>query len=73
MSSTNYQIPVNYHQLLSVIRQLKAEDKVNLLKELQESTFKKRFKQLLTSLKNDELSMDDITKEVEAERSKRYE
>ena len=49
------------------------EDKENLVRELQESTLKSRFKKLLQSLKTDELSIEDITKEVEAERSKRYE
>ena len=35
--NNNYPFPINYQQLLSVISQLKIEDKINLLKELQAS------------------------------------
>jgi ribosomal protein L29 len=73
MKQKNYNIQVNYEQIISLIRQLKYEDKVNILKELKESTFKKRFKKLLDSLKTNELPLNEITKEVEAVRAKRYE
>ncbi|MCK4358618.1 MAG: hypothetical protein KAW92_07715 [Candidatus Cloacimonetes bacterium] len=73
MKQKIYNIQVNYQQLISLIRQLKFEDKVNILKELKESTFKKRFKKLLDSLKTNKLPFDEITKEVEAVRAQRYE
>ncbi len=73
MSTPSYQLPLEYSQLLAVVKQLKASDKLKLLKTLQGDTFKLKFKKLLSSLKTDQLSLDDITKEVEAVRQQRYE
>ena len=73
MKQNTYNIQLNYQQIISLIRQLKYEERVNILKELKESTFKKRFKKLLYSLKTNELPLDEITKEVEAVRTQRYE
>ena len=64
MKQNTYNLQLNYQQIISLIRQLKYEERVNILKELKESTFKKRFKKLLDSLKTNELPLDEITKEV---------
>ncbi|MBC8526340.1 MAG: hypothetical protein ISS28_01875 [Candidatus Cloacimonetes bacterium] len=73
MKQNTYNLQLNYQQIITLIRQLKYEDKVNILKELKKSTFKKRFKKLLYSLKTNELPLNEITKEVEAVRMQRYE
>jgi len=73
MKQNTYNLQLNYQQIISLIRQLKYEGRVNILKELKESTFKKRFKKLLDSLRTDELPFNEITKEVEAVRTQRYE
>ena len=59
MSTPSYQLPLDYSQLLAVVKQLKASDKLKLLKTLQGDTFKLKFKKLLSSLKTDQLSLDD--------------
>ncbi len=60
-------------QIFNLIRQLDTDDKIELLNSLQESTYVKRFEKLLNSLRTDKISLDDITKEVESVRQKRYE
>ena len=68
-----YNLKLNKIQVLGLINQLDPEDKIELINELKESTWLKRFKKLLSELKTDELTMDQITKEVESVRKKRYE
>jgi hypothetical protein len=48
-------------------------DKVAIYKELKKNLFVNRFEKLLKSLQTDELSLEDITKEVEEVRKERYE
>ncbi len=56
----------------NIIQQMKQEDKIDLLEQLKENTFPERFEQLLASLKTDELTLEEITKEVEEVRQKRF-
>ena len=72
-NATLYNLKLNKLQVIGLINQLELEDKIELLNELKESIWLKRFKKLLTGLKTDELTMDQITKEVESVRKKRYE
>jgi predicted patatin/cPLA2 family phospholipase len=67
-----YNIQLDKSQIISIISQMSDNDKADLLKKLQESTWLKRFEKLLGSLQTDELSLDDITKEVEDVRQKRF-
>ena len=60
-------------QFLKIINQLDDKDKLELFNELKKSLFLKRFNKLLKSTRTDELTMDEITKEVESVRKQRYE
>jgi len=71
--NTKYNIELDKSQIFNLIRQLDTDDKIELLNSLQESTYVKRFEKLLDSLRTDKISLDDITKEVESVRQKRYE
>lgn len=71
--NSKYNIELDKSQIFNLIRQLDTDDKIELLNSLQESTYVKRFEKLLNSLRTDKISPDDITKEVESVRQKRYE
>ena len=71
--NTKYNIELDKSQIFNLIKQLDTDDKIELLNSLQESTYVKRFEKLLDSLRTDKISLDDITKEVESVRQKRYE
>ena len=66
-------IELDKSQFLKIINQLDDNDKFELYNELKKSLFLKRFNKLLKSTRTDELSMDEITKEVESVRKQRYE
>jgi hypothetical protein len=66
-------IELNKSQFLKIINQLDDNDKFELYNELKKSLFLKRFDKLLKSTKTDELTMEDITNEVESVRKQRYE
>ena len=66
-------IELNKSQFLKSIRKLDEKDKLEIYEELKKSLFPKRFERLLKSTRTDELSFDEITKEVEDVRQKRYE
>ena len=66
-------VELNKNQFLKSIRKLDEKDKLEIYEELKKSLFPKRFERLLESTKTDELFFDDITKEVEEVRQKRYE
>ena len=66
-------IELNKNQFLKIINQLDDNDKFELYNELKKSLFLKRFNKLLKSTRTDELTMDDITNEVESVRKQRYE
>ncbi|WP_258861671.1 hypothetical protein [Marinilabilia salmonicolor] len=49
------------------------KDKLAIYEELKHSLFPMRFEKLLKSTQSDEISFDEITKEVEDVRQQRYE
>jgi hypothetical protein len=67
------QIEIKKSQFLKILNQLDEKDKLELFYELRKSLFLKRFNQLLQSTRTDELTMDEITQEVESVRKNRYE
>lgn len=69
MSAT---LALNLEQLKMLIGQCPFEEKVELIRYLEKETFELRFKRLLQRLKTADISLDDITKEVETVRQKRY-
>jgi len=61
-------IELNKSQFYKLINQLDDNDKFELYNILRKSLFLKRFNELLKSTKTDELTLDEITKEVESVR-----
>ena len=59
-------------QLIDIIGQLEIRDKIELLDLLRQNTFLARFQRLLKDLRTDDLSLDEITQEVEKVRQNRY-
>lgn len=66
-------IELNKSQFLKSIKKLDEKDKLEIYEELKKSLFPKRFERLLESTQTNELSFDEITKEAEEVRQKRYE
>ena len=66
-------IELNKDQFIKIISKLDEKDKFEIFNELKKSLFLKRFNNLLKSTKTNELSMDEITKEVESVRKQQYE
>lgn len=66
-------IELDKSQFFKIINQLDDNDKFELYTELKKSLFLKRFNKLLESTRTEELTMDEITKEVESVRKQRYE
>ena len=71
MKSIN--IELDKSQFLKIINQLDDNDKFELFNELKKSLFLKRFNILLNLTQTDELTIDEITNEVEIIRKQRYE
>jgi len=71
MGTVNIEIDKN--QFIKIINRLDDSDKLEIFNELKKSLFLKRFNKLLQSTRNDNLFMDEITKEVESVRKSRYE
>jgi hypothetical protein len=69
----SFSLQLNKNQFLSIINSLNDNDKMEIYNEIKKSIFLKRFNQLLKSLRTDDLSIDEITKEVESVREERYE
>ncbi len=65
-------IELSKNQFFKILEQLDEKDKLELFYELRKSLFIKRFNNLLKSTRTDDLSMEEITREVEAVRSSRY-
>jgi hypothetical protein len=66
----NLELPFN--DIMKVIEGFTLEQKLQILKQLEKDTFKERFCDMVDDLKDNDLTMDDITKEVEAVRATRY-
>lgn len=71
MRSINIELDKN--QFIKIINSLDEKDKLEIFNELKKTLFLKRFNKLLKSAKSDELTLVDITKEVESVRKNRYE
>ncbi|MDR3269620.1 MAG: hypothetical protein LBT83_11225 [Tannerella sp.] len=67
------QLNLDKQQFINLFHFMNESDKVTIYKELKKELFLNRFENLLKSLQTDELSLDDITKEVEEVRKERYE
>jgi len=67
------QLNLGKSQFVNMFNTMNDIDKLEIYNELKKSLLLNRFENLLKSLRTDELSMEDITKEVESVRKKRYE
>ena len=65
-------LSVNFLQVKSLIAQFDVDKKIELIEILEKETFPIRFEKLLNKLKTKEISFDEITREVEIVRGKRY-
>lgn len=66
-------IELDKYQFMKILNNMDENDKLEIYNELRKSLFLKRFNKLLKSTKTNELTMDEITKEVESVRKQRYE
>lgn len=70
MSAT---ITLDISQIKLLISQCSPSEKIELTRYLEGETFEMRFKNLLSRLKTSDLSLEEITEEVEEVRKARYE
>lgn len=65
-------VAIDLSQLKNAIAQCDFNEKLELLRLLENETFPNRFKQFLAQVKTDDLTLDEITQEVENVRKTRY-
>jgi hypothetical protein len=68
----NISVSIDFVQLKNAIAQCNVEEKMELLLFLENETFPNRFKKFLEQVKTDELTLDELTAEVEAVRQKNF-
>ena len=73
MAAASLNIRLSYNQILELARQLSDEDKLQLNRELSAEVRKIELQRLLQVFKNDEISLEEISSEVELVRQARYE
>lgn len=66
-------IELDKSQFIRILNKLDDNDKFEIYNQLKKSLFLKRFNKLLKSTKSNELTLEEITKEVESVRTQRYE
>ncbi len=67
------QLNLNKQQFFRILQAMDERDRLEIYDRLRKSLFVSRFDRLLDAVRTDELSLEDITKEVEAVRQMRYE
>ena len=65
-------IELDKSQLMRILNKLDDNNKLEIFNKLKKSLFLKRFNKLLKSTETTELTLDEITKEVESVRKQRY-
>jgi Mg/Co/Ni transporter MgtE len=65
-------IEIDKNQLIKIFKKLDVNDKIEIFNELKKSLYLKRFNALLRSTRTNELTLEDITREVESVRENRY-
>ena len=69
MTLANYQLSLNFEQVLALVKQLPYPEKLQLSQELEKEVLNRKLTVLLESFRTDELSLETIAQEVEAVRS----
>jgi len=67
-----YQLPLTFDQILTLVKQLSTAEKLLLSKEIEKETLNNKLTELLEIFQTDELSLEEITEEVEIVRSQVY-
>ncbi len=65
-------IKLSFPQLLELVKKLPGEQKLKLSKELEKDSIQSKLTELLTSFRTDDLTMEEITGEVEKVRQQKY-
>ncbi len=68
----NLSLEIDFNQLKSLIAQCGIEEKTEIVRMLEKDTFPHRFNRFLSKVRTDELTLEEITAEVETVRKKRY-
>ena len=72
MTQANYQLTLNFEQVLALVKQLPYPEKLQLSQEIEKEVLNTKLTALLESFRTDELSLETIAQEVEAVRSEIY-
>ncbi|WP_028666753.1 type II toxin-antitoxin system VapB15 family antitoxin [Runella zeae] len=70
---TTIQIDFTFEQVLSLVRQLPKQQKIQLSRELEKEVIDSKLSKLLNTFKSDELDLEVIEEEVENVRREMYE
>ncbi len=68
----NLSLAIDFNQLKSLIAQCGIEEKTEIVQMLEKDTFPIRFNRFLNKTRENELTLEEITAEVEIVRGKRY-
>ncbi len=68
----NISLKIDFNQLKSLITQCGIEEKTEIIRMLEKDTFHFRFNQLLSKVRTDALTLEEITGEVKSVRKRRY-
>jgi hypothetical protein len=72
MNPTHYQLSLSFEQVLSLVKQLPEADQLKLSEALSRELLDSKLTHLLKTFKTDEISLEEITPEVEAVRTEIY-
>lgn len=72
MNLTQYQLSLSFEQVLSLVKQLPEADKLKLSEALSKELLNSKLSHLLETFKTDEISLAEITQEVETVRTEIY-
>ncbi len=72
MNNNAFKISLTYDQVLDLVRQMPVKDKARLSFELAKEATDKRLSRLLSAFKTNDISEDEINKEVEKARTEIY-
>ncbi len=72
MKTLNYQVRLNFNQIVQIVRQLPVHEKIRLSKELEKETVNTTLSRLLKSFKTNDLSEDEIVNESNFVRERLY-
>jgi hypothetical protein len=72
MTVQTYQLSLNFEQILNLVRQLPSVEQEKIRQELERVNREQKLNSFLTDFRADEISIEEITAEVEAVRSDIY-